>query len=237
MELIGVKIFGGFILTLALINLALGYLTDFVNWEGSALGCLFWLWLSMLLTGMMKSKDYKGGGAVFYVFVCFFMIISIMGAVAILRGKVAMVFVPPDKLAATAVGRGFYTPAIANNIFPLWNPYIFCGMPSFASLQAAGPVSDLVATKLNLGSAWIFLRTVFPFSFVRSFSDIGLLIGLYFLPKFLFAEMEEDRKKLLAKMTKKERRKYDKDEDEAALCDIMLLFLAFIALIVRVCFF
>lgn len=189
----------------------------------------------MLLTGMMKNS--KGGGAAFYMFVCFFMIISIMGAVAILRGKVSMTFTPPDRLASIPVGHGFYTPAIANNIFPLWNPYIFCGFPSYASLQAAGPVSDWVAIKLHIGSEWIFLRTVFPFSFVRSISDIGLLIAWYFLPKFLYAEMDAEKKVWLAEMTKKERRKYDKDEDEAALCDIILLHLAFITLVITVCFF
>ena len=50
---------------------------------------------------------------------------------------------PPDTLASKSF-QPFIKQSLANGEYPKWNPYIFSGMPSFASLNAA-PYVDLVS--------------------------------------------------------------------------------------------
>jgi hypothetical protein len=47
----------------------------------------------------------------------------------------------------------FVADAKAQGVFPLWNPYIFCGMPSYGSLTVGGDrVFDLTAQVLSTTS-------------------------------------------------------------------------------------
>ena len=67
-------------------------------------------------------------------------------------------FLPPDALAARSY-RPFVQDALKRGIYPLWNPYIFSGMPSFASLSSA-PFVDILGTIIN-GLLWL-IRRIFP---------------------------------------------------------------------------
>ena len=65
-------------------------------------------------------------------------------------------YLPPDAIASQSV-RPFVYQAFANGQYPLWNPYIFSGMPSFASLQAApyiDPLGDVIKL-LYLPFSWL----------------------------------------------------------------------------------
>lgn len=46
-------------------------------------------------------------------------------------------FLGPDTLASHSFDT-FLEEARSEGVFPLWNPYIFCGMPSYGSLTAGG---------------------------------------------------------------------------------------------------
>ncbi|MDZ7372992.1 MAG: YfhO family protein [candidate division KSB1 bacterium] len=54
---------------------------------------------------------------------------------------------PPDTLASKSFGP-FIRQCLSQHEYPKWNPYIFCGMPSFASLTAA-PYVDLLSDLLQ----------------------------------------------------------------------------------------
>jgi len=62
---------------------------------------------------------------------------------------------PPDSLAARSY-RPFVQDALKRGVYPLWNPYIFSGMPSFASLSSA-PYVDLLGDIIN-GLLWPFRK-------------------------------------------------------------------------------
>ncbi len=73
--------------------------------------------------------------------------------------------------------------AEAEGIFPLWNPYIFCGMPGYASLTFTGHRSfDL--TTFNFGN----MRLLFAYIFIEQKNGSWLFfyllygIGVYLLP-------------------------------------------------------
>jgi len=57
-------------------------------------------------------------------------------------------YLPPDTLASRSI-KPFIDSAFSNGQYPLWNPYIFCGMPSFASLQSA-PLIDVIGDVIRL---------------------------------------------------------------------------------------
>ena len=65
---------------------------------------------------------------------------------------------PPDTLASKSV-QPFLKDAFRHHIYPLWNPYIFSGMPSFASLSSA-PFVDLLGDGIN-AVIWFF-KLIFP---------------------------------------------------------------------------
>ena len=65
---------------------------------------------------------------------------------------------PPDTLASKSV-QPFLKDAFRHHIYPLWNPYIFSGMPSFASLSSA-PFVDLLGDVIN-AFIWLF-KLIFP---------------------------------------------------------------------------
>ena len=57
-------------------------------------------------------------------------------------------FLGGDTLKATMCYRPFINDALERGIYPLWNPYIFSGMPSFASLSSA-PWVNVIDSLLN----------------------------------------------------------------------------------------
>lgn len=80
--------------------------------------------------------------------------------------------------ADTIAGKSFETlmkDAEAQGIFPLWNPYIFCGMPGYASLSVNGPRTfDLSEVIFNQ------VRTLFSILFFNN-CEIGYIFLYYFL--------------------------------------------------------
>ncbi|HHM24255.1 MAG TPA: hypothetical protein ENJ23_04360 [Bacteroidetes bacterium] len=84
-----------------------------------------------------------------------FVLLLILFNQVIFGGKTLL---PPDTLTARSY-RPFIEQALKNGMYPLWNPYIFSGMPSFASLASA-PFVDLLGDVIN-GVIWLF-KLVFP---------------------------------------------------------------------------
>ena len=68
-------------------------------------------------------------------------------------------FLPPDTAASKSF-QPFVDNALKEKIYPLWNPYIFCGMPSYASLSRA-PYVDVTGT-ITYGVI-LLLKLVIPF--------------------------------------------------------------------------
>ena len=87
---------------------------------------------------------------------------------------------PPDTL--TSMGyKPFVQSAAEEGIFPLWNPYIFSGMPSYASLSSA-PYVNIFDTIIN--ETLNLVRKVIPLSeFFR------LLLNYLFFGLFVFLLM------------------------------------------------
>ncbi len=87
-------------------------------------------------------------------------------------------FLPPDSITSESF-RTFIQDALKRGIYPLWNPYIFCGMPSFASLSSA-PYIDIVG-RIIFGILWI-IKKVIPLSdFTRILVNYFLLGGFVYL--------------------------------------------------------
>lgn len=85
---------------------------------------------------------------------------------------------PPDKLTAQSY-ENFFNKAIEDGTYPLWNPYIFSGMPSYGSLASARLVNvfDAAINYTILG-----IRKIIPMtSFMRillNYLFFGLLVYL-----------------------------------------------------------
>lgn len=72
-------------------------------------------------------------------------------------------FMPPDAVNAQC-GTPFVKDALSHGIYPQWNPYVFGGMPSFASLHMA-PYTDWLGQVLKLGEKALgFLNGNSPFN-------------------------------------------------------------------------
>lgn len=97
-----------------------------------------------------------------------FVLLLIFFSEVLFRGKTLL---PPDSLAARSY-RPFVQDALKRGIYPLWNPYIFSGMPSFASLSSA-PYVDLLGDVIN-GLLW-------PFRRLSSLPDFWRILINYFL--------------------------------------------------------
>jgi len=80
--------------------------------------------------------------------------------------------------ADTVASRAFETlkkDAESQGIFPLWNPYIFCGMPGYASLSFCGNrYFDITDALVN------YIRTYFSIIFLNN-CDVGYVLFYYFL--------------------------------------------------------
>jgi hypothetical protein len=84
-------------------------------------------------------------------------------------------FLAPDSLNPKSM-QPFVRQAIDSGAYPLWNPYIFSGMPSFGSLMAA-PYVDVLGDAI-LGIQWL-LQRVLPLSdFFRVYANY-LLLGAF----------------------------------------------------------
>lgn len=80
-------------------------------------------------------------------------------------------FITPDTLTSSSV-QPFSDEALKRGIYPQWNPYIFSGMPSFASLQRA-PYIDLLGDAIG-GVLWLW-GVIFPLpEFARLFINYFL---------------------------------------------------------------
>jgi hypothetical protein len=86
---------------------------------------------------------------------------------------------PPDKVTAK-LSRSFAVDTIFNDgTYPLWNPYIFSGMPSFASLSST-PFINLVDTAINytiIGIGRVIPLTPFM-RIIFNYVIFGLLVYL-----------------------------------------------------------
>lgn len=90
-------------------------------------------------------------------------------------------FYPPDTVASMSF-RTFMADAEAEGVFPLWNPYIFCGMPGYASATVHGDRLFDLSASLLVGVSHVFQWFLLD-------SDIGWVLlyyavfaaGLYFL--------------------------------------------------------
>ncbi|MCK5145106.1 YfhO family protein [bacterium] len=84
-------------------------------------------------------------------------------------------FMPPDGIN-TQCGSPFIKDALSRGIYPLWNPYVFGGMPSFASLHMApytdwlGQILKSVDWVINLvGTSSSFTRLLLNYMLFGSF--------------------------------------------------------------------
>ena len=90
-------------------------------------------------------------------------------------------FLPPDAVTSQCF-KTFIDDALNRGIYPLWNPYIFCGMPSFASLSS-------VPNSLQHGLIFNFISAILEIIkkglstefFIRKLINYLLLGGFIFL--------------------------------------------------------
>lgn len=103
-----------------------------------------------------RSAGWTSGrrGHVLSLLVLLLLLITLFHDV-MLQGKT---FLSPDQLSSRAVVP-FLEDASDRGIYPLWNPYIFSGMPSFASLQTL-PLVDVVGQVVY--GVYRILDAVFP---------------------------------------------------------------------------
>jgi len=85
---------------------------------------------------------------------------------------------PPDTVASKSFSP-FVDDALKEGTYPLWNPYIFSGMPSFASLSRA-PYVEVVGTVIH-GIVWTIQRVIPLTGFTRIFINYILLGAMIYL--------------------------------------------------------
>lgn len=87
---------------------------------------------------------------------------------------------PPDSLASRSF-RPYVEQALNEGEYPLWNPFIYGGMPSLASLSTA-PYMDGVSLLLNTVIRIVTLNRIDPVThFIRYYVNMFLLGALMFL--------------------------------------------------------
>ncbi|MEX0602425.1 MAG: hypothetical protein WD295_03730, partial [Bacteroidota bacterium] len=103
------------------------------------------------------------------------MVLLFIGLLVFYRGVIFedQSFLPPDTIASLSF-QTLVKDADEAGIFPLWNPYIFCGMPGYASGTVHGErafdLSAFLMGKLSIFFALLLLN-----------SDIGWVLFYYFL--------------------------------------------------------
>lgn len=117
-------------------------------------------------------------------------VILLLGLLLIFFNQVMFsdkVFTQPDIINAKT-SQTFVHDALSQGTYPLWNPYIFCGMPSYASLTNA-PYVDITGAVVY--GALDAIGKVVPFTpFIRAFANyflLGLLMYLLIRGKKLSA--------------------------------------------------
>jgi len=85
---------------------------------------------------------------------------------------------PPDSLASRSM-KPFIQETLKKGDYPLWNPYIFSGMPSYASLTSS-PYTDVVETVVQ-ASTWIFRKTLNAPEFLGIITNYLLLGFLFYI--------------------------------------------------------
>lgn len=96
----------------------------------------------------------------------------------ILGGKV---FLSVDNLASHSFDT-FLSDARDEGVFPLWNPYIFCGMPGYASLTVSGErLFDISATALGYVSKAAGVLLLNPTVGWVIFFYLVFMVGMYLL--------------------------------------------------------
>ena len=123
----------------------------------------------ILFPFLKKHPDWVAMGALLVLLLIFF------GPV-IFEGKTLL---PPDSLASKC-----FTPLVDNALkdgtYPLWNPYIYGGMPSFASLTRA-PFTDPVQTVIYYGIVWVIQRVLSVPDFLQQVLNYLLFGGTIYL--------------------------------------------------------
>ncbi len=105
-------------------------------------------------------------------------------------------FLPPDKLASRS-SKQFLESAFDKNEYPLWCPYIFGGMPSFASLASA-PLVDILGEGIRI-IIWPLKKIIPGSDFTFAFFNYYLL-GI-FTYIFLFRKTKQHSIALFAALS------------------------------------
>lgn len=109
---------------------------------------------------------YQHGASVIVIFLSLIIFFSEL----VFEGKV---FVAADNIASKSF-QTLVADAEQQGIFPLWNPYIFCGMPGYASLTVHGERYFDV-------SAFLINRASKLFAFLVNSPDVGWVLFYYLL--------------------------------------------------------
>ena len=110
--------------------------------------------------------QYQHGAALFVIFLSLVVFFHEL----VFDGKV---FVAADNIASKSF-QTLVEDADKEGVFPLWNPYIFCGMPGYASLSiAADRYFDFTAITVN--------RTALLFGRIINSPEVGWELFYYFI--------------------------------------------------------
>lgn len=120
------------------------------------------------IAALEKHPDWTAFGILFLLLMIFF-------SPVMLSNKTLL---PPDTIASKSF-EPFVEDALSRGVYPLWNPYIFGGMPSFASLSRA-PYVEIVGTVIA-GAIWLVQRVIPLTDFTRFFVNYLLLGGMVYL--------------------------------------------------------
>ncbi len=82
-------------------------------------------------------------------------------------------FIGPDSIASHSFDT-LLKDADDQGIFPLWNPYIFCGMPAYGSLMITGD-------RWYDFSGWVYHKVTVLFQFLMADSPVGWVVFNYFV--------------------------------------------------------
>ncbi|MBN2105411.1 YfhO family protein [bacterium] len=124
--------------------------------------------VSMNKNFWQKHPDWVAMGMLFVLLLLFFQPVMLSD----------QTYQSSDKMTAKSY-QPFIRESISEGTYPLWNPYIFSGMPSFASLSSA-PYADVAGNVIN-AAIWLVRRVVPLTNFTRIFLNYLLLGGFVFL--------------------------------------------------------
>lgn len=118
-------------------------------------------------------KKYQHFAAILVIFLSLILFFNEI----VFEGKV---FNAADNIASKSF-QTYIGDAESQGVFPLWNPYIFCGMPGYASLMVHGErFFDISATALNRASSFFGTIMQMPDVGWELFYYLILGVGIYF---------------------------------------------------------